>query len=268
VQSGRIIGAEALIRWNSKELGLVSPGQFIPLAEKTGLIVPISEWALKTACAQNKAWQRQGFPSLLMSVNLSPRQFRQKNLVGMIAGMLHETGLEPRFLDLEITEGTMMHHPDEAVALLQQLHRLGVQFSVDDFGTGYSSLAYLKRFPVQRLKIDQSFVRDLTTDADDAGIVTAVIAMAKSLGLGVVAEGVETEEQLAYLANLQCDEYQGYYFSRPVPAEEFVRLLRTSFRVAHAVNANLPVLPNEPANTTSVPMDPDFAVQKKMHHPA
>lgn len=231
VQSGRIIGAEALIRWNSKELGLVSPGQFIPLAEKNGLIVPISEWVLKTACAQNKAWQRQGFPSLLMSVNLSPRQFRQKNLVGMIAGMLHETGLEPRFLDLEITEGTMMHHPDEAVALLQQLHRLGVQLSVDDFGTGYSSLAYLKRFPVQRLKIDQSFVRALTTDADDAGIVTAVIAMAKSLGLGVVAEGVETEEQLAYLANLQCDEYQGYYFSRPLPAEEFVRLLRTSFRV-------------------------------------
>lgn len=268
VQSGRIIGAEALIRWNSKELGLVSPGQFIPLAEKTGLIVPISEWVLKTACAQNKAWQRQGFPSLLMSVNLSPRQFRQKNLVGMIAGMLHETGLEPRFLDLEITEGTMMRHPDEAVALLQQLHRLGVQFSVDDFGTGYSSLAYLKRFPVQRLKIDQSFVRHLITDADDAGIVTAVIAMAKSLGLGVVAEGVETEEQLAYLANLQCDEYQGYYFSRPLSAEEFVRLLRTSFRVAHDVNANLPVLPNEPANATSVPMDPDFAVQKKMHHPA
>jgi len=268
VRSGRIIGAEALIRWNSKELGLVSPGQFIPLAEKTGLIVPIGEWALKTACAQNKAWQRQGFPSLLMSVNLSPRQFRQKNLVGMIAGMLHETGLEPRFLDLEITEGTMMHHPDEAVALLQQLHRLGVQLSVDDFGTGYSSLAYLKRFPVQRLKIDQSFVRDLTTDADDAGIVTAVIAMAKSLGLGVVAEGVETEEQLAYLANLQCDEYQGYYFSRPLPAEEFVRLSRTSFRVAHDVNPNLPVLPNEPANTTSVPMDSDFAVQKKMHHPA
>lgn len=252
VQSGRIIGAEALIRWNSKELGLVSPGQFIPLAEKTGLIVPISEWVLKTACAQNKAWQRQGFPSLLMSVNLSPRQFRQKNLVGIIAGMLHETGLEPRFLDLEITEGTMMHHPDEAVALLQQLHRLGVQLSVDDFGTGYSSLAYLKRFPVQRLKIDQSFVRDLTTDADDAGIVTAVIAMAKSLGLGVVAEGVETEEQLAYLANLQCDEYQGYYFSRPLPAEEFVRLLRTSFRAAHDVNPNLPVLPNEPVNITSV----------------
>jgi diguanylate cyclase (GGDEF)-like protein/PAS domain S-box-containing protein len=226
IASGRVVGVEALIRWNSRDLGFVPPGRFIPLAEESGLIVPISEWVLKVACAQNKAWQNQGFPPLLMSVNLSPRQFRQKDLVETIAGILQETGLEPRFLELEITEGTIMHQADKAVALLEQLHRLGVQLSVDDFGTGYSSLAYLKRFPVQTLKIDQSFVRDLTTDADSAGIVEAVIAMAKSLKLSVIAEGVETKEQLASLTKLKCDEYQGYYFSKPVPAEDFARLLK------------------------------------------
>ncbi len=225
VKSGRITGVEALLRWNSKELGSVSPGKFIPLAEKTGLIVPIGEWVLRTACAQNEAWQEQGFPPLLMSVNLSPRQFRQKNLAETVAGALRDTGLEPRYLELEITESMIMHDAKKAIALLQQVHQLGVQLSIDDFGTGYSSLAYLKRFPVQKLKIDQSFMRNLTVDGDDAGIVTAVIAMAKSLGLEVVAEGVETAEQLAFLAKLDCEEYQGYYFSRPVPADEFARLL-------------------------------------------
>lgn len=194
------------------------------------MIIPIGEWVLKTACAQNKAWQDQGIPPLLMSVNLSPRQLRQKNLVEMIAEVLDKTGLAPRFLELEITEGVIMHHADKAIAILQQLHQLGVQLSVDDFGTGYSSLAYLQRFPVHRLKIDQSFVRDLISDADDASIVKAVIAMAKSLGLEVVAEGVETKEQLAFLSKFHCDEYQGYYFSKPVPAEEFVRLLQTRRR--------------------------------------
>jgi diguanylate cyclase (GGDEF)-like protein/PAS domain S-box-containing protein len=225
IASGQIVGVEALIRWNSKDLGFVPPGRFIPLAEETGLIVPITEWVLKQACAQNRTWQDQGFPPLLISVNLSPRQFRQKDLVETISGILQETGLEPRFLELEITEGTIMHQADKAVALLEQLHDLGVQLSVDDFGTGYSSLAYLKRFPVQTLKIDQSFVRDLTTDADSAGIVEAVIAMAKSLKLSVIAEGVETKEQLASLTRLKCDEDQGYYFSKPVPAEDFARLL-------------------------------------------
>ena len=228
VKSGRITGVEALIRWNSKELGPVPPAKFIPLAEKTGLIVPIGEWVLKTACAQNKAWQEQGYPPLLMSVNLSPRQFRQKNLLETINGALRDTGLNPGFLELEITESMIMLRPEQAIAILQQVHQLGVQLSVDDFGTGYSSLAYLKRFPVQKLKIDQSFMRDLTVDRDDAGIVTAVVAMAKSLGLEVVAEGVETAEQLAFLAKLDCEEYQGYYFSRPVPADEFTRLFRTT----------------------------------------
>jgi len=228
VKSGRITGVEALIRWNSKELGPVSPAKFIPLAEKTGLIVPIGEWVLKTACAQNKAWQEQGYPPLLMSVNLSPRQFRQKNLLEMVAAGLRDAGLNPRFLELEITESMIMLRPEKAIAILQEVHQLGVQLSVDDFGTGYSSLAYLKRFPVQKLKIDQSFMRDLTVDRDDAGIVTAVVAMAKSLNLEVIAEGVETAEQLAFLAKLDCDEYQGYYFSRPVPAGEFTRLFRTT----------------------------------------
>jgi diguanylate cyclase (GGDEF)-like protein/PAS domain S-box-containing protein len=226
VESGRIIGVEALIRWNSKELGMVSPMQFIPLAEETGLIMGIGEWVVKTACAQNKAWRDQELPPVLMSVNLSPRQFQQKNLVGMISGALAAAGIAPDTLELEITEGIIMHDAEKSSAVLRHLSDLGVQLSIDDFGTGYSSLAYLKRFPVQRLKIDQSFVRDLTTDPDDAGIVTAVIAMAKSLKLTVVAEGVETSEQLAFLSRLRCDEYQGYYFSRPVPAEELEHLLR------------------------------------------
>jgi diguanylate cyclase (GGDEF)-like protein/PAS domain S-box-containing protein len=235
VQSGRITGMEALIRWNSKELGLVSPGQFIPIAEKSGLIVPIGEWILKAACVQNKACQDRGFPSLLVSVNLSPRQFREKNLVEMIAGVLADTGLEPRFLDLEITEGMVMHDAEAVIALLGRLHQLGIQLSVDDFGTGYSSLAYLKRFPVQTLKIDQSFVRDLTVAGNDTGIVKAIIAMAESLKLGVVAEGVETKEQLACLANLHCGQYQGYYFSKPVPAADFVRILERDRTSAGAV---------------------------------
>ena len=226
VDSGRIIGVEALIRWNSKELGFVSPAKFIPIAEETGLIVPITEWVLKTACAQSMAWQRGGIPPLEMSVNLSPRQFRQHDLLTMIAGVLQETGLAPRYLDLEITEGTVMQHPEKAIAILKELNVLGVQISIDDFGTGYSSLGYLKRFPVQKLKIDQSFIRGVMSDPNDAAIVTAVIAMAKSLNLGLVAEGVETKDQLAFLTKLRCEEYQGYYFSKPLPPEALLPLLQ------------------------------------------
>jgi EAL domain-containing protein (putative c-di-GMP-specific phosphodiesterase class I) len=225
VTGDRVVGVEALIRWNSPELGFVSPAQFIPLAEETGLIVPIGEWVLSTACLQAKAWQNQGIRPLTMSVNLSPRQFRQKNLVEMIAGVLEKTGLDASLLELEITEGMIMHRPDQAVGVLERLHQLGVRLSVDDFGTGYSSLSYLKKFPVQKLKIDRSFVNDLTTDGDDGSIVTAIIAMAKSLKLEVIAEGVETREQLAFLARLQCDKYQGYLFSKPIPADDCIRLL-------------------------------------------
>jgi diguanylate cyclase (GGDEF)-like protein/PAS domain S-box-containing protein len=225
VQTNRIVGAEALIRWNSPELGFVSPEEFIPIAEEIGLIVPIGEWVLKTACAQNRAWQDTGHAPLLMSVNLSARQFREKNLAETIVEVLDASGLQARYLDLEITESLIMSHANSTVVLLQKLHHLGVGLSIDDFGTGYSSLAYLKRFPVQSIKIDQSFVRDLTTDADDAAIVAAVVAMAKSLKLKLIAEGVETKEQLDYLTTLHCDEYQGYYFSRPVPAATFATYL-------------------------------------------
>ena len=224
VRTGRITGVEALIRWNSRELGLVSPVKFIPLAEKTGLILTIGEWVLKSACVQNKLWQEWGHPPIVMSVNLSQRQFRQKHLVQTVVAALQGTGLDPRFLELEITESMIMLNADKTVAVLHELHELGVQLSIDDFGTGYSSLAYLKKFPVQKLKIDRSFIQDLDAHTDKSGIVTAVIAMAKSLGLGVVAEGVETRQQLAWLARLNCDEYQGYYFSRPVPAEAFAAL--------------------------------------------
>jgi diguanylate cyclase (GGDEF)-like protein/PAS domain S-box-containing protein len=226
----RVIGAAALLRWSSKELGLVEPLEFIPIAEESGLIVPIGEWVLKTACAQNKAWQDQGLPPLMMSVSLSARQFQQKNLVETMAALLRDTGLDPRFLELDITESMIMPHAERSCAILQRLNELGVQLTVDNFGTGYSSLAYLKRFPVQRLKIDPSFVRDITTDSDDAAIVTAVIAMAKSLKLKVVADGVENDAQLAFLAGLGCDEYQGSRFSEPMPPEEFGRLSQLSWR--------------------------------------
>jgi diguanylate cyclase len=225
VTGDRVVGVEALIRWNSPELGFVSPARFIPLAEETGLIVPIGEWVLSTACLQAKAWQTQGIQPLTMSVNLSPRQFRQKNLVEMIAGVLERTGLHASLLDLEITEGMIMHRADQAVAVLERLHKLGVRLSVDDFGTGYSSLSYLKRFAVQTLKIDRSFVNGLTADGDDGSIVTAIVAMAKSLKLEVIAEGVETPEQLALLVRLHCDKYQGYLFSRPIPPNDCIRLL-------------------------------------------
>jgi len=223
VATGKIVGAEALCRWNSRELGRVPPSDFVPLAEKSGLIAPIGEWVLRTACSQSKAWQDEGLPPILMSVNLSPRQLRQKDLVEMVAAVLDDARLPAHLLELEITESMIMQESENVTAILRRLHELGIQLSVDDFGTGYSSLAYLKRFPVQKLKIDQSFVRDLTTDADDASIVKAVVVIAKSLGLKVVAEGVETQAQLAFLSKLECDEYQGYYFSEPVPAAEFPR---------------------------------------------
>ena len=226
VRGNRAIGVEALIRWNSDELGFVSPDDFIPIAEEIGLIVPIGDWVLRTACAQNKTWQDEGHAPLVMSVNLSARQFREKNLVDTIAGVLDETGLEARYLDLEITESLIMNQADSTVILLERLHQLGVGLSIDDFGTGYSSLAYLKRFPVQSIKIDQSFVRDLAANADDSAIVKAVVAMAKSLKLKVIAEGVETKEQLDFLATLECEEYQGYYFGRPVPAESFIKYMK------------------------------------------
>ncbi|HTL46868.1 MAG TPA: EAL domain-containing protein [Verrucomicrobiae bacterium] len=225
LEFGEIVGMEALIRWEHPDLGLVSPAQFIPMAEETGLIVPIGEWVLKTACAQNKKWQDLGYRPMRIAVNLSARQFNEKNLVEMISGALKETRLEPQWLDLEITESVIMQQLETTIATMRDLHHLGIQISIDDFGIGYSSLSYLKKFPVHTLKIDQSFIREITTDPDDAAITAAVIAMGHSLKLKVIAEGVETMEQLQMLKSLKCDRMQGYLFSRPVPAQTITPLL-------------------------------------------
>ena len=226
VRSGGIIGVEALLRWNDPERGQVPPMSFIPLAEDTGLIVEIGEWVLREACGQAKAWLDAGLGPLTVAVNLSPRQFRQKNLVSMVAAILAETGLPPHLLELEITESTVMHRTEEAAAGLRALHELGVQISLDDFGTGYSSLAYLHRFPVHSLKVDQSFVRDIKSDRDDAAIVSTVISLARQLNLKALAEGVETEAQLAFLRVRGCDSFQGYLFCRPQAAADIEALLR------------------------------------------
>jgi diguanylate cyclase (GGDEF)-like protein/PAS domain S-box-containing protein len=214
-----VCGMEALVRWNDPEHGLVSPGEFIPIAEETGLIMPIGEWVLFEAMRQNRSWQQEGRPLLPISVNLSPRQFRQKDLIDNLRRILTDTGQPARLLELEITESTLMHDIAETQAKLQEIAAMGVRLAIDDFGTGYSSLSYLKRFPVHKLKIDQSFVRDLKFDPDDAAIVKAIIGLAGSLGLDTLAEGVETREQLDVLLGLGCERFQGYLFSRPlVPA--------------------------------------------------
>lgn len=224
--SGRIIGAEALVRWQHPEQGLITPDRFIPVAEETGLIVPISRWVLAEACRQNRAWQSAGLPTLCVSVNLSPIQFRRANLVQEVADSLAVSGLPPEYLELEVTESFVMHDAERIDATMRELKRLGVAISVDDFGTGYSSLSYLKRFPVDRLKVDRSFVRDIHQDPDDAAIVRAIITLGHALGLKVVAEGVETAEHQAFLRQHGCDEGQGHLYSRPVPAAELEALLR------------------------------------------
>ncbi|MCZ8516332.1 EAL domain-containing protein [Paenibacillus filicis] len=223
--TNRMNGMEALLRWNHPRLGLIPPGEFIPLAEETGLIIPIGEWVLRTACKQNKAWQDAGHPPLKMAVNISPIQFHRSEFVNVVLDALDESGLAPEYLELEITEGIAMYHVDQVIHKLQTLRNLGVQISMDDFGTGYSSLTYLKRFPIHKLKIAQQFVRDITVDPDDAAIVQAIMAMAHSLKLNVIAEGVETEEQLAFLLDIRCKEIQGYIYSKPIPAQEFMKLL-------------------------------------------
>jgi EAL domain-containing protein (putative c-di-GMP-specific phosphodiesterase class I) len=223
--SGTIIGMEALVRWQSPE-GLVPPANFIPLAEESGLILDIGGWVLQGACNQARKWQREGLTSLRLAVNLSPLQLRQENLPAAVAEILRESGLAAHYLELEITENTVMERSRDTMTALTRLEQLGVRLSIDDFGTGYSSLAYLKQFPVHSLKIDRSFVRDITTDSNDAAIVSAMIAMAKSLGLSVIAEGVETRQQLQFLRTAGCNAYQGYYFSVPLPANAFSELVK------------------------------------------
>jgi diguanylate cyclase (GGDEF)-like protein/PAS domain S-box-containing protein len=226
LKTGDIVGFEALIRWPHVQRGMVVPMAFIPLAEETGLIGPIGEWALHRACTQARGWQALGYPQLQVSVNCSAQQFRLEGLVDMVARTLRETGLSASSLELELTESIIVEHTEHVMARFKALDEIGVKLSIDDFGTGYSSLGYLKRFPIHELKIDQSFVRDISSDPDDAAIVSAIIAMAHGLGLRVVAEGVETTEQLAFLRKLGCDRAQGYYFSRPLPAEEIEPFLR------------------------------------------
>lgn len=224
--SGRIVGAEALMRWQHPEYGMISPGRFIPIAEESGLIVQIGDWAIREACRQAVVWQRQGLEPITVAVNLSGRQFQQPNFVAQVADALVETGLAPQWLELEVTESIVMHDVRQVIATLSELKQLGVQLSIDDFGTGYSSLSYLKRFPVDLLKIDQSFVRDLENDDSDAAIVRAVISLGKHLNLRLVAEGVETEGQFAFLQAAGVDLIQGFWFSRPLLAEDFAARLR------------------------------------------
>lgn len=225
MEHDQINGVEALIRWNHPERGLVMPGDFIALAEETGLIVPIGRWVIKTACEQSRAWQRAGLTPIQMAVNLSAKQFQQQDLPDLVDEILQETGMDPAFLELEITESVLMQSLEQTVDQLLRLMSLGVKISIDDFGTGYSSLNYLKRFPLHALKIDRSFVKDIGEDSDDTSIVSAVIALAHNLNLEVVAEGVETQLQLDFLRAQQCDRYQGFFKSRPVPAEKIQHLL-------------------------------------------
>lgn len=219
-----IIGAEALLRWNHPEFGNVSPAEFIPIAEETGTIMKIGEWVLRTALTMTKTWMDQGYAPIIMAVNLSAVQFRSQNLPANVTTILNEIGISPEYLELELTESIAMHDPQRAIIMMNDLHNQGIRMSIDDFGTGYSSLSYLKKFNIYKLKIDQSFVRDIDIDPEDKAIVSAIINMSKSLGLLTIAEGVETIEQLNYLQEQGCDEIQGYYLSKPLPKEAFEAL--------------------------------------------
>ena len=224
-ETGAVIGAEALVRWNHPERGVLSPAEFIAMTEESGLIVRLGEWILRNVCAQGKAWADQGVGPLRLSVNLSGRQLQRADIVDLIWEILQETKLPPRSLVLELTESVLMQPDSPVAASIRALAKLGVAFAVDDFGTGYSSLSYLKHFPVDTLKIDRSFIKDVLTDSDDAAITGAVIALGKALGISVVAEGVETEAQAAYLAEHGCHQIQGYFVGQPMPADEFVASL-------------------------------------------
>jgi len=231
LQTGQIVGAEALVRWHHPERGLVSPDKFIPIAEETGLIIPLGEWVLQTACKQTKIWQTAGFSSLRIAVNLSSRQFTQIDLRTQLVQILMETGLDPKSIELELTESMLVQNTEVAIRRLNALKALGVQIAIDDFGTGYSSLSYLQQFPFDILKIDRCFVRNITENSNNAAITKAIIEMAKSLNLKLIAEGVETEAELSFVCEHQCDGMQGYLFSRPVPAQEFQQLLTTEKRL-------------------------------------
>jgi EAL domain-containing protein (putative c-di-GMP-specific phosphodiesterase class I) len=226
IASGRISGLEALLRWQHPELGLVPPDKFIRVAENSGLILPIGEWVLRTACAQARKWQEEGLPAVTMAVNVSAVQFRQEDFCDLIKRVLHETGLAPQYLELELTESLLLANAELTLSVVHELRDMGVTLAIDDFGTGYSSFSYLKQFRVNKLKIDRSFIRDIALNPDDAAITTAIISMAKSLHLKVIAEGVEDEAQMSFLRAHQCDEIQGYYFSKPLAVDKAADKLR------------------------------------------
>ncbi len=225
VRGGAITGAEALIRWKHPSRGLLTPDAFIPIAEESGLMVPIGAWVLREACAQAEAWRRAGLPAISMAVNVSAVEFGKADFLAGILGALDDTGLDPRALELELTESMLMQHAESAVTVLGTLRDIGVRVAIDDFGTGFSSLSYLTRFPVDALKIDQSFIRQLGGDRNNAIVVTTIIGMAHAMDLRVIAEGVETADQLRFLSRRRCEEAQGYLFSRPMPAADFVKLI-------------------------------------------
>jgi EAL domain-containing protein (putative c-di-GMP-specific phosphodiesterase class I) len=225
--TGRIIGAEALVRWQMPDEGLIAPGRFIPLAEESGLIVQIGEWVLNEACRQAKVWMDGGMAPLVVAVNLSAQQFKRGDIFQTVSRALEKSGLPASMLELELTESILLQETGEVMETLHRLKKLGVHLSIDDFGTGYSSLSYLKKLAVDKLKIDQSFVRDLAHDADDAAIVRAIVQLGHALQLSVIAEGVETEAQMAFLRNCNCDQVQGYLVSRPVPAHDFMKFSET-----------------------------------------
>jgi EAL domain-containing protein (putative c-di-GMP-specific phosphodiesterase class I) len=239
LDSGRITEVEALVRWQHPTRGLIAPADFIPMADETGLIIPVGQWVLEEACRQVAAWQAEFpvEPPLTLSVNLSPRQFQQTNLVEQISRALREAGLAPNRLKLEITEGVIMRDVEATIKTLGRLKELGVQLAIDDFGTGYSSLAYLKRLPLDILKIDRSFINGIGQDPEDTAIVRAIISMAKSLQLSVTGEGIETAEQAALLRGWACEQGQGYFFSRPLNASALTELLRTTGRTGKPAQA-------------------------------
>jgi EAL domain-containing protein (putative c-di-GMP-specific phosphodiesterase class I) len=229
--SGQIVGMEALIRWKHPELGFIPPSTFIPIAEEAGLIIPIGTWVLRTACTCLKEWIDQGLPKIRVAVNISSYQFNHENLTEIVSEVLKETGLQGEYLEMELTEGIVMKDAESTMKILNDLKKLGVEFSIDDFGTGYSSLSYLKRFPIDKIKIDKSFVHNITTDPKDASIAQAIISMSHGMDIKVLAEGVETLEQQEFMRSLHCDEMQGYYFSHPLPEEYMKRLLQDTIGI-------------------------------------
>jgi predicted signal transduction protein with EAL and GGDEF domain len=226
IVSGKIIGLEALLRWQHPTLGLVPPDKFIRIAENCGLIVPIGEWVLRTACSQVRKWQDEGRPAVSIAINVSAVQFRQEDFCELTRRVLHETGLAPQYLELELTEGLLLANADVTFSVLQELKAMGLTLAIDDFGTGYSNFTYLRQFRVSKLKIDRSFIRDVAVNPDDASITTAIISMAKSLNIKVIAEGVEDEAQMSFLRAHQCDEIQGYYFSKPLAVDKVAEKMR------------------------------------------